>query len=81
MKIFVNSWDCQRLQSSGIATHSTAECSKTEALNIINATEKLSCRPASIITTAKACVPGTRDTVITDDSKKCHKTAKSVICQ
>lgn len=32
MKKFVNSWDCQRLQS-------TAERPKTEALNIINATE------------------------------------------
>jgi len=78
MKIFVNSWDCQRLQSSGIATHSIAERPKTEALKIINATRKLSRRPASIITPAKACVYGTRYSVITRDSKKCHKTAKSV---
>jgi hypothetical protein len=68
MKRLVSNWDCQRLQSSGIATHSTIERPKTEALSIINATEKLSCHTASIITTAELYATGTRHSVITNDT-------------
>lgn len=34
--------------------------------------------PSSIITPAKVCACGTRDSVITEDARKCHKTPKSV---
>ena len=78
MKRFVSNWDCQRLQSSGISTHSTIERPKTEAQSIINATEKLSCHTALIITTAELYVTGTRHSVITNDSKKCNKMANSI---
>lgn len=73
MKRFVSNWDCQRLQSSGIATHSTIERPKTEALSIINATEKLSCHTASIITTAELYDTGTPFVSVTVCTKSVTK--------
>jgi hypothetical protein len=82
MKIFVNSWDCQRLQSSGIATPSTAERPKTEALNIVNATENYRAGQLQSLhyRNCMSQAPPPRPLhVITVCPKKCNKTAKSVI--